>query len=237
MKRAGTRTGIAILLLLGAACASFTEPSGERLRMLMGIDVTPAEVSDTPPQVSYSAEVLLSRAEGYYRARRFAEAAEIYSRFMELHATHPWASYALYREGMSYVHQVRTADRDPTFPQQARQAFENLIANYPDSPAVPDARRQLAWAVDQLAQHELGIARFYLRTHRPQAALGRLEHLLEAYPDTPSAHAALFDLGRAREATGDPAGAVSAYEAYLEAPESEKLRLKARKALQRLAGG
>lgn len=224
------------LLLLAGGCAAFTEPSGERLRAAMGIDVTPAEVTDTPPQVSYSAEVLLSRAEGYYRERRFAEAAETYGRFMELHATHPWASYALFREGMSNVHQIRTADRDPTFAQQARQAFENLIANYPDSPAVPDAREQLAWALDQLARHELGIARFYLRTGRPQAALARLEHLREAYPDTPSARAALLDLGHARERTGDPTGAMDAYQAYLEAPESDQHRVEAREALRRLTG-
>jgi outer membrane assembly lipoprotein YfiO len=231
------RAALATLLLLATACASFTEASGERLRAEMGIDVTPAPVTDTPPQVSYSAEVLLSRAEGYFRERRFGEAAETYGRFMELHATHPWASYALFREGMSQVHRIRTADRDPTFAQKAKQDFENLIANYPDSPAVPYAREQLAWATDQLARHELGIAQFYLRTHRAPAALGRLNHLLETYPDTPSARAALFDLARAREATGDTQGALAAYEEFLRAPDTEHRERRAREAMHRLMGG
>jgi outer membrane protein assembly factor BamD len=220
-----------------AACAPFTEPSGKVLRDAMGIDVKPEKVSDEAPQISYSADVLMARAEGYFRARRFADAADTYGRFMELHAAHPWAPYALYRQGMSYVHQIKTADRDPTFAQKARQAFENLIANYPNSAPVTYAQQELAWSIDQLAEHELGIANFYLRTHRPAAALARLEDLRRSYPDTPSARTALYMMGRAKEETGDTQGAVAAYRVFLESPDTERNRARARKALDRLAGG
>jgi len=220
-----------------AACAPFTEPSGTVLRDAMGIDVKPEKIGDEPPQISYSADVLMARAEGYFRARRFADAADTYGRFMELHAAHPWAPYALFRQGMSYVHQIKTADRDPTFAQKARQAFENLIANYPGSDPVTYAQDELAWAIDELASHELGIADFYLRTDRPAAALARLEDLRRAYPDTPAARTALYLLGRAREGTGDTQGAVAAYQAFLEAPDTERNRVRARKALDRLMGG
>lgn len=219
-----------------AACAPFTEPSGKVLRDAMGIDVKPEQVGDEAPQISYSAEVLMARAEGYFRERRFAEAADTYARFMELHAAHPWAPYALFREGMSYVHEIRTSDRDPTFAQKARQAFENLIANYPGSAPVSYAHEQLAWCIDELASHELGIADFYLRTHRPEAALARLEDLRRTYPETPSARAALYLLGRAKEQTGDKEGAVAAYQAFLASPDTEGNRVRAQKALDRLAG-
>jgi outer membrane assembly lipoprotein YfiO len=229
---------LALALLLGAvACSPFVEPSGRILREAMGIDVTPAQVGESAPQVSYSAEVLLSRAEGYYQDRRFAEAADTYARFMELHATHAWAPYALYQEGMSYVHQIRTDDRDPSFAQKARQAFENLIANYPASDPVSYAKDELKVTLDRLADHELGIARFYLRTDRPQSARTRLEQLEKDYPDTPTAKAALFDLGRALERTGDPAGAADAYREYLAAPESDTRKRQAESALARLTGG
>jgi outer membrane assembly lipoprotein YfiO len=233
-------SALAAALLFAAACSPFVEPNSRVLREAMGIDVTPAQVGDTPPQVSYSAEVLLSRAEGYYQDRRFADAADTYARFMELHAAHRWAPYALYMEGMSYVHQIRTDDRDPSFAQKARQAFENLIANYPDSDPVSYAKDELKVTLDRLASHELGIARFYLRTHLPEAAKTRLEQLRKDYPDTPSADAALFDLGRALEATGDPAGAADAYRQYLAStPESESdgFKRKAEEALGRLTGG
>jgi outer membrane protein assembly factor BamD len=234
----------AAALLLGAclavplaACAPFTEPSGKVLRDAMGIDVKPEKVGDEAPQISYSAEVLMARAEGYYRERRFADAADTYGRFMELHAAHPWAPYALFRQGMSYVHQIKSADRDPTFAQKARQAFENLIANYPNSDPVTYAHDELAWSIDQLAEHELSIAHFYLRTDRPAAALARLEDLRRAYPDTPAARTALYYLGQAREGTGDTQGAVSAYQAFLESPDTEANRARAQRALDRLAGG
>jgi len=219
-----------------AACAPFTEPSGKVLRDAMGIDVKPEQVGEEAPQISYSAEVLMARAEGYFQQRRFPEAADTYGRFMELHAAHPWAPYALFRQGMSYIHQIRTPDRDPTFAQKARQAFENLIANYPNSAPVTYAHEQLAWCIDQLASHELGIADFYLRTHRPEAALTRLDDLRRTYPETPSARTALYLLGRAKEATGDTEGAVAAYQAFLESPDTEQNRVRAQKALNRLMG-
>jgi outer membrane protein assembly factor BamD len=237
----GARYGLlAAALLLTVplvACAPFTEPSGKVLRDAMGIDVKPEQVGDEAPQISYSAEVLMARAEGYFRERRFPEAADTYGRFMELHAAHPWAPYALFRQGMSYIHQIRTADRDPSYAQKARQAFENLIANYPGSAPVSYAQEQLAWCIDQLASHELGIAAFYLRTHRPEAALTRLEDLRRTYPETPSARTALYLLGKAREETGDTPGAVAAYQAFLESPDTEHNRVRAQKALNRLMGG
>lgn len=218
-----------------AACAPFSEKSGQTLRKAMGIDVKPEPVGDTPPQVSYSAEVLMARAEGYYSQRRFDEAAEEYGRFMELHAAHPWAPYALFRQGMSYVHQMKSADRDPALPQQARHLFESLLANYPDSAPEAEARKQLQWVVGEQAQHELLIARFYMRTGRTKAALGRLERLFSLYPGTPAVQEGMFDLGRARETSGDSQGAAEAYAAYLESgPEDKAQRRKAEKALARL---
>lgn len=228
---------LTLLMPLLAACASFTEPSGEILRKSMGIDVKPEQIGQEAPQISYSAEVLMARAEGYFRQRRFADAADTYGRFMELHAAHPWAPYALFRQGMSYVHQIRSADRDPSFARKARQAFENLIANYPGSDPVSYAQEQLAWTIDQLAAHDLNIADFYLRTERPAAALVRLDEVLRDFPDTPAARTALFLLGRAKEATGDGAGAVAAYQAFLQDPDTERNRARAQQALDRLSGG
>ncbi|MFQ5510003.1 MAG: outer membrane protein assembly factor BamD [Leptospirillia bacterium] len=223
-----------------AACASFDEPAGASLRNLMQVDVVPEELGESTPQVSYSAEVLLARAEGYFSQRRFDEAAQEYARFMELHETHPWAAYALFREGMSYISQIQSSDREPGFPRRARQAFERLLTTYPDSPAVPYAKEKLAWVLDQQAAYELGVARFYLRTHREEAALGRLQDLIKTFPDTQSAKDALFDLGLALERTNQPEDAAAAYRAFLNTPdttEDPKKTARAEAALIRLEGG
>ena len=229
------RASLLLIVLLLGACATVPDQTGGELRQTMGIDVTPQDAGDAP-EVSYSAEVLMSRAEGYFQSKEFDQAAQEYARFLELHATHPWASYALYREGECYVRQVKTPDREPALPKKARQAFENLIANYPDSPAVPHAREQRDWSVEQLALHDLGIARFYLRTHRAPAALERLNKLSEEFAETDAALDARLELGQALEDTGDLDGAMAAYESFLALPDRDpKRRAAAQKARARLS--
>lgn len=227
----------ALLLLLCAACASFSNPDSERLKGAMGIAVTPVKVGEATPDVSYSADVLMARAEGYFREKQFAEAAQEYGRFMELHATHPWAPYALYQQGLCLMFQVKTPDREPELNRQALQAFENLIANYPVSPAVEDARRMRDEARERLARHELGVASFYLRTGRPEAAVARLDYLIKSYPGTPGAADAWLEMGLARAATGDDAGAAEALHHFLDGNPDPKRAAKAKKALAALEAG
>ncbi|MBI5136619.1 MAG: outer membrane protein assembly factor BamD [Nitrospirae bacterium] len=234
MKRAFT---CLLLPLLCAACASFHDPDSDRLRGAMEITVTPAKMGENPPEVSYSAEVIMSRAEGYFGEKQFAEAAQEYGRFMELHATHEWAPYALYQQGVSLMLQVKTADREPALNRQALQAFDNLIVNYPQSAAVDDATRRRDQVRERLAEHELGVARFYLRTDRAQSALSRLDYLMQNYPGTAIAGAAWFEMGQALAATGDAAGAANAYRRFLEGNPDPKRAAKAHKALAGLETG
>jgi len=234
MKRALILSAATLLL---SACFTGKDMRDGDLRDLRGIDITPAKVDTiNPPEVSYSAEVLLARGEGYFIKKAYVEAAQEYQRFMELHATHPWAPYALYRQGLAYVAQIKSPDREPALATQARHTFENLIANYPDSAPVPQAAVQLTWVIDQLALHELFIARFYLRTGRPQAALGRLEYLRQNYPAAASARTVWFEIAQAREGVGDTDGAVSAYQQFLHDLEgaSNPRRTQAENALTRL---
>ncbi len=235
MKRAVLSIIVATLL---SACSSFTEPNGERLKADMGIDVTPILfATGEVPEVSYSAEVILGRAEGFYQERQFEDAALEYGRFIDLHATHPWAPYALFRQGMCYVHQVKSSDRDAGLTLRARQVFENLLANYPDSPAVAAATEQRDAILNRLAEGELEVARFYIRTHRPDAALARLDYLMTTYPDTPTAQNAWYDKGRALALKGDTEGAVAAYTRFLDsspAARDDKRRKRVEKALNKL---
>ncbi len=226
-------------VLICAGCTSFTEPNGERIKTEMGIDITPISfATDETPDVSYSAEVILARAEGYYREREFEDATREYGRFLDLHATHPWAPFALFRKGMSYVGQVKTTDHDTSLTKKALQSFNNLIANYPDSVAIPEATLQRDLALGWLAEGELRVAQFYIRTHRPDAALGRLHYLMEHYPDSPSADKGWYDMGRAMADSGDVNGALDAYQHYLydtATDPSDKQRAKAEKAVSELS--
>jgi outer membrane protein assembly factor BamD len=228
----------ALFATLVSACTSFSEPAGERLKVAMGIEVTPILFGmDEVPEVSYAAETLLARAEGHYQEREFPAAADEYARFMSLHATHPWAPFALFRQAMCLRHQVQGIDREPELVRQAALLYENLIANYPDSPAVDEARTQLAASLDHLAAYELEVARYYLRTDRPEAAKARLNDLMHDYPATDSAQNAWYELGQVAAAEGKPTDAIAAYQRFLDsAPEGKAGRnyKRATKALEAL---
>lgn len=224
------------VLLAASGCARFHDESSAQLREAMGIQVTPVrQVEGAAPKVSYAADEILARAEGHYEMRQFPEAVDEYGRFLELHGTHPWAPYALYQKGMSWVRQFRSADRDPTIPFQARRNFEALIANYPGSAPEEKAKEWRDWAINQLAAHDLNIARYYLKTGRTAAALERLNSMLEDYPGSDTAAEARLDLGRALIASGRPEEAATALHAFLESGAgTEKQQKRARRELDSL---
>ena len=50
---------------------------------------------------------------------------------------------ALYRQGIALLEIGRQTDQEATYRGAARQIFERLVSDYPDSDRVPEARRQL----------------------------------------------------------------------------------------------
>ncbi len=231
-----------LLLIVLSGCSLFikTLPKDD-LRKQMGVNVTPISIAlNTTPEVSYQADVLMARAEGYFLDRQYPEAAEEYGRFLELHATHKWASYALFRQGQAYMIQIRGADREPTLARKAKNAFDVLIENYPDSPAVPLAKQYSRQANNQLAMHELGIARFYLNTHRPEASIARLDYLLATFPDSQAALDAVLVRAQVLSQQGETAQAIEAYRDFLDrsGPATDPGLIKrAKKALSKLEQG
>ncbi|MDH5526722.1 MAG: outer membrane protein assembly factor BamD [Nitrospirota bacterium] len=223
------------VMLVATGCARFHDESAKELRDAMGIEVTPVHlIEGEAPKISYAAEEIMARAEGHYEMRQFAEAVDEYGRFLELHATHPWAPYALHQKGMSWAQQFRSADRDPTIPFQARRNFEALLSNYPGSPPESKAMEWRAWADNQLAAHDLHIARFYLKTGRTEAALSRLNEMLAEYPESDTAAEARYDLGRALIAAGRTDDGADTLRAFLASGVGTKKQQK--KAREALAG-
>ncbi|MDH4228302.1 MAG: outer membrane protein assembly factor BamD [Nitrospirota bacterium] len=224
-----------LLTLLASGCATYKDESARALRETMGIDVKPVHTAEgVQTKITYSAEEIMANAEGHYRLRQFPEAVDEYGRFMELHTTHPWAPYAQFQKGVSWVRQFRSGDRDPTIPFKAGAEFDRLIANYPGSPPEAQARVWRKWADEQLAIHTLSIARFYLRTGRFDPALGRLQELAETYPDTAAAADGAYYTARVLAKSGKPDEAAQAYQRFIDSGRgSKKLRHRAEAALKK----
>ena len=77
---------------------------------------------------------------------------------------------------------------------QAKEKFEFIILNYPDTDYAIDAYFKLDLIIDQLAAKEMSIARYYMRTEKWIPALNRLKTVIEKYDKTVFVEEALHRL-------------------------------------------
>lgn len=172
------------------------------------------------PELNVLAEMKI--AEAYYQAGRYVEAATAYEDFIKQHPDHERTEEALYQLGMSYYHQILSADRDQTATRNALVTFETLIKRFPKSNRVEEAKAFAARCRNRLAAHELYVGRFYLRTGHPKSTVGRLQALIKDYPNFINRDAAWYYLGKAYLELGDRKQAVVAFNTlYRDYPGSE----------------
>lgn len=121
-------------------------------------------------------------------------------RFIKLHPNHPNVDYAYYLKGLATFNErgiidkataQQISDRDPKTLKLSFASFKELIDRYPKSRYVKDATQRMVYLVNTLAQHELGVARYYMNRQAYLAALNRAKYVLEYYPNSTSVEEAL----------------------------------------------
>ncbi len=140
-------------------------------------------VKEEHPLSEYTPLSELRTADAVYLNKNYAEAVVLYEEFKKLHPLHPEVSYSIYQLGMCHFKQLPTLDRDQTETQKAVEQFRYLIENFPQSTHVAEGKKKLQICQRQLADHELYIARFYMKREKYRAALGRLEGILEKFQE------------------------------------------------------
>jgi outer membrane protein assembly factor BamD len=86
-------------------------------------------------------------------------------------------------------------DRDQQKTREAVEKFNEMLRAYPRSALRPEAEKRLNEALDRLAKHEHIVAKFYAKRGSHTAAVQRLNHLIDTYPNFTERDAAFFDLG------------------------------------------
>jgi outer membrane protein assembly factor BamD len=167
-------------------------------------------------------QAALKIADTHYAAEDYVEAAAAYEDFLKQHPGHPQTSRVLYQLGKSYFQQILAIDRDQTATRNAMVAFESLLNLYPDAPQSREVPDLIRYCRDHLAESELYVGRFYLKTDEHAAAIGRLRGILDAYPDFSGMDKVRFYLGLAYLESGHPPLAAVQLETLLkEYPRSE----------------
>jgi outer membrane protein assembly factor BamD len=140
------------------------------------------KVKEEFPLSTYTPLAELRTADALFHNESYVEAIPLYEEFKKLHPINPEVPYATYQVGMCYFNQMLSIDRDQTTTEKAIEQFRYLIENSPQNSHAADAKAKLEFCRRHLAEHELYVGRFYYRTGKYKAALGRFEGILKNYP-------------------------------------------------------
>ncbi|MCF6179374.1 MAG: outer membrane protein assembly factor BamD [Geopsychrobacter sp.] len=147
------------------------------------------------PELNKLAELKI--AEAQYLAENYEESAVSYDAFRKEHPRDKRLPEALYFLGMSYYNQMLSKDRDQTATENALRTFRRLVADYPSDKRVEEVGFLIQRCRNRLAEREVYIGRFYLRTGHYQAAVNRLRGLLDDFPNYYYRDEAFYYLGAA----------------------------------------
>jgi outer membrane protein assembly factor BamD len=157
------------------------------------------------PFSQYAALADLRMADGKFAQQSWAEAAEAYGQFVQLHPTHAEVDYAELRVGESLFRDAPgefwmfppAHEKDQRQMERAAAALAKFVEKYPESKHAPRGKELLAEANGRLASREWYVAEFYFKRRRWAGAAGRYEALVEKYPGSPRESEALLKLARA----------------------------------------
>jgi len=153
------------------------------------------------PYGSYSDKGQLAIIYAFYQKDDTAQAIAAANRFIQIRPQHPNVDYAYYMRGMAYYKDnfsyifrnfpVAKFMRDPTEAKHAFNSFKLLLQKYPNSSYNTDARSKMVIMKNQIAAHELEVAKFYHSKQAYVAAVSRLNNLLVEFDESSSIPGAL----------------------------------------------
>ena len=149
-------------------------------------------LSDTFPNDPLGRRAALRVADTFFAVgdtEALTEAQLRYKDFSNRFPSDPNRAYALLKLADCSLKQAKGPLRDLTPLHEANDSLKQLLQLFPNSPYTKDAKALQAKCLEDLAQHELLIARYYMTSERWIGAKQRLDYLLETYPDSVAAKA------------------------------------------------
>lgn len=185
----------------------------EKKSFLSAIDQL-EEIQARFPYGRYAEQVQLDLIYAHYRSHDYASAIAVADRFIRGNAGHEHMDYALYLKGLANfysrggplarVWSSNPAARDQQVFKDAFRAFYELVSRHPQSGYAPDARARMVHIRNQLANHELHVARYYARRQAFIAAANRAQYVVRHFQGAPAVGEALAIMVKAYEEMGQP---------------------------------
>lgn len=146
------------------------------------------------PYHSATVEGELVLADCAYAEKRAEEAIGRWEAFLRFHSGHGRQADVWIRLARAYKDLYDDYDRDLGSVKQALHAASTVVRDFPTTEIAQEAAEIRAWAREILAKREYYVARQYRRRGDLLSAKGRLEYLVQAFPETAVATEAQGDL-------------------------------------------
>ncbi|HKS30712.1 MAG TPA: outer membrane protein assembly factor BamD [Pyrinomonadaceae bacterium] len=144
------------------------------------------------PDSQYLPMAKLAIADSFYlegTTSALIQAAATYQDWLTFFPTHPLSDDAMLKVAESEMRQMGLSDRDVSHARKAEQRLKALLQQFPNTNLRTDVELRLREVQDNLAMHNLQIARFYLDARYKggkgglKGAQSRLREIVEKYPN------------------------------------------------------
>ena len=156
------------------------------------------------PFSTYAQQSILDLAFAYYDFGQKDDAIAECDRFIDLYPNHPNLDYAYYLRAISnlekeqpFFQEILGQDISKYDVTRLKQAYDDflLISNkFRGSKYAADAQNRLIFLRNAMANHEVYIAKYYLKRGAFLASSERAKYMLETYPGAPASKDALIVL-------------------------------------------
>ena len=152
------------------------------------------EVEILFPQSDLAPKSLLMSAYSYYIQDYYDDSIEELERFIKVYPKHQRKDYAYYLLAISHYEQIVDEKKDLFSIVKARQYFNYVISNYPNTEYAVDASFKLELINNIFAAKEMYIGRFYIDKKKWIPAINRFKNVVNDYDTTIYIEEALYRL-------------------------------------------
>lgn len=148
------------------------------------------------PFGKFSERVKLELIYANFLAADYVAAHAAADSFIQSYPSHDFLDYAFYYRALSTYKGAETlsyrfldqelSKRDVSALNTAFDEFAELLQRYPHSSYAVDAKARMIFLRNNIAEHEIHIARYYFKRNAPLAALKRGQNVIMNYPSSQS---------------------------------------------------
>jgi len=142
------------------------------------------EAESLVTNIDWASKSALMSAFALYTANFYSESVFNLERYLKQYPADKNIPYAHYLIGMCYYEQILDEKKDLKPLLKAREKFEFIVKEYPNTDYAVDVRFKLDLITDQLAAKEMYIGRYYMKVEKWIPAINRFKTVVEDYDQT-----------------------------------------------------